>query len=282
MKNNQQADSSQPTQKLRDQVASEYQDRIAQTEGKDFAQPSPELGYTTDDLSALPQDAVGSSFGCGNPLAFSYVKPGDTVVDLGSGAGLDLLVARQRTGPTGTVIGIDMTDAMIEKARENIDKAGYDNVEVRKGLIEAMPVDSDSAHWVISNCVVNLSPEKDKVFAEIARVLGPGGEMLISDIVVNDVPTWARRVAGFYNKAAGAALSERDYLAALRRAGLRDVEIRERHVYERDDVASMVDSELGLGAVTLKQRLGRWIKKPLIRAAAGKVVSIRVYARVSS
>ena len=116
-------------------------------------------------------EAAASSFGCGNPLAFAGVEPGQTVLDLGSGAGLDLLVAAEKVGPTGKVIGVDMTDAMIEAAREATERAGYSNIEVRKGLIEELPVEDASVDWVISNCVINLSPQKDRVFSEIHRVL---------------------------------------------------------------------------------------------------------------
>jgi len=136
-------------------------------------------GYASESLGEIPRDAVENSFGCGDPLAFTEVEPGQTVVDLGSGAGIDILLAARRVGPDGHVIGIDMTDEMIERAQQNIDDSGLGNVEVRKGLIENLPIDDHSVDWVISNCVINLSPEKPKVFAEIARVLKPGGRMII-------------------------------------------------------------------------------------------------------
>ncbi len=151
-----------------------------------------------DDVAGLPADAVVNSFGCGNPLAFSEVKPGEVVVDLGSGAGIDLLIAARKAGPSGLVIGVDMTDEMIARARANAAEAGFANIEVRKGIIEDLPVEAASVDWVISNCVINLSPEKDRVFAEIARVLKPGGRMLVSDIVVQDVPAWVRESMALY------------------------------------------------------------------------------------
>ena len=128
-------------------------------------------GYKRQELEALPPEVAGSSFGCGNPLAFSEVQKGDVVLDLGSGAGMDLLIAARKVGPEGRAIGIDMTDEMIAKAREHIAAAGLKNAEVRKGTIEDLPVESSSVDWVISNCVINLSPAKHRVFAEIVRVL---------------------------------------------------------------------------------------------------------------
>jgi SAM-dependent methyltransferase len=188
--------------------------------------------YAREALSELPGDAVAYSMGCGDPLAFGDVQPGDTVLDLGSGAGIDLLLAARRVGPEGRVIGVDMTDVMIEKARSNIAASGFENVEVRKGLIEDLPVETASVDWVISNCVINLSPEKDRVFADIARVLKPGGRILVSDIVVENLPEELRQNEAVYNSCIGGAISESAYLDGLRRAGLVDVEVRQRHVYD--------------------------------------------------
>ncbi|NUM56690.1 MAG: arsenite methyltransferase [Candidatus Hydrogenedentes bacterium] len=214
------------------------------------------IGYRIDEVAELPTDAVVSSFGCGNPLAFSGVKEGDTVLDLGSGAGLDLLIARKKVGETGRVIGVDMTDAMIERARGNIAKLGYTNVEVRKGIIEKMPVESGTVDWVISNCVINLSPDKPRVFAEIARVLKPGGQMSVSDIVANDLPWWARKSMSLYASCIGGAISEEAYIAGLRQAGLTNVEVKERLVYDRDQIdmfiADMLPKFLGPTACVLQ------------------------------
>jgi SAM-dependent methyltransferase len=201
-------------------------------------------GYTVAELSALPKDAVVNSFGCGNPLAFSEVQPGEVVLDLGSGAGIDLLIASRKVGPTGRVIGVDMTDEMIERARANAAAAGLDNVEVRKGIIEELPVEDASVDWVISNCVINLSPEKEKVFAEIARVLKPGGRILISDIVVEDLPDWVRQSAELYGACVAGAIGEDEYLGGLRNAGLADVEVSERLVYDEAQLATLVEAEL--------------------------------------
>ncbi len=201
-------------------------------------------GYSREELEALPAEAVANSFGCGNPLAFAGVGEGDVVLDLGSGAGIDILIASKKVGPSGRAIGIDMTDAMIAKANENIAASGLHNVEVRKGIIEDMPVEAGSVDWVISNCVINLSPEKAKVFAEIARVLRPGGRMRVSDIVVERIPDWIRQSKALYSSCVAGAISEAEYVAGLERAGLVDVEVEERIVYDASQLMGFLKSEL--------------------------------------
>ena len=172
-----------------------------------------QAGYSRNELDQLPEEAVVNSFGCGNPLAFSGVNTGDTVLDLGAGAGIDLILAAERVGPSGRVIGVDMTEEMLAKARQTITESGHTNIELRLGLIEEMPVESNSVDWVISNCVINLSPEKPRVFAEIHRVLKPGGRMIVSDIVAERLPPEVRSNPGCTT----AALRVR---SARRRTGL--------------------------------------------------------------
>ncbi|MHC4610728.1 MAG: arsenite methyltransferase [Planctomycetota bacterium] len=201
-------------------------------------------GYRREELDALPPEAVVNSFGCGNPLAYSEVREGDVVLDLGSGAGIDVLIAAKKVGAAGKAIGVDMTDEMIAKADENIAAAGLDNVEVRKGIIEDLPVESASVDWVISNCVINLSPDKPKVFGEIARVLKPGGRRLVSDIVVTDLPDWVRQDKRLYSSCVAGAISEEEYVDGLQRAGLVDVEVPERLVYDADQLGDFIKSEL--------------------------------------
>ncbi len=200
-------------------------------------------GYTLDELNSLPPEAMVSSFGCGNPLAFSEVHEGEVVLDLGSGAGIDLLLAAKMVGPSGRVIGVDMTDEMIAQARRNVTAAGLPNVEVRKGLIEQLPVESGTVDWVISNCVINLSPEKPKVFAEITRVLKPGGQLRISDIVAQDLPAWVRQDTTLYCNCVAGAISEDEYLQGLRDAGLREVAVRERLVYDASALLGLIACE---------------------------------------
>jgi len=239
-------------------------------------------GYSAEELATLPKDTVVNSFGCGNPVAFADVEEGETVLDLGSGAGIDLLLAAQKVGPSGRVIGVDMTDEMIDRARMAIASAGADNVEVRKGIIENLPVEDNSVDLVISNCVINLSPEKDKVFAEIQRVLKPGGRMRVSDIVVERLPSWMRSIPSVYESCVGGAISEAEYLGGLRAAGLEEAEVSERLVYEIDQIANLVLSELPSwwkSAIKTLRLTGpvRW----LARSVAGKVWSAKFLARKS-
>jgi SAM-dependent methyltransferase len=236
-----------------------------------------QAGYDAADLGAVPDDAAQNSFGCGNPVAFSGVQPGDTVLDLGAGAGIDLILAAQKVGREGHVIGVDMTDDMIERARANIAAAGLSNVEVRKGIIEELPVEAGTVDWVISNCVINLSPEKDRVFAEIARVLKPGGQMLVSDIVANDLPEWVRESAAMYSACVSGAIGETDYLGGLQAAGLVDVEVRGRLVYDALSI-----KELLAGEVPGLDELDPETIQRAAEAVEGKVQSVSVYGRKPS
>lgn len=237
-------------------------------------------GYAADELAALPQDAVVNSFGCGNPLAFAGVREGEVVVDLGSGAGIDLLLAARKVGPSGRVIGIDMTDEMLAAARRNVAAAGLANVEVRKGLIEELPIESASVDWVISNCVINLSPDKPRVFSEIARVLRPGGRMVVSDIVAEELPDWIRQSARAYSACISGAVSETDYLAGLRAAGLVDVEVRDRLVYDVSQLDALIESEdIGAAFSCCGVAPPKEILHRAARELAGKVWSAKVHAR---
>ena len=185
-------------------------------------------------------EAGASSFGCGNPLAFAGVQPGDTVLDLGSGAGFDLLIASDVVGPEGRVIGVDMTDEMLAAARANAERAGKLNIELRKGTIEKLPVDDASVDWVISNCVINLSPEKERVFAEIARVLKPGGHFSISDITAERIPEGLLAHPAAHCACVSGAISQGDYIAGLQQAGLVRVEVAERSLYGTEQLLDMI------------------------------------------
>jgi arsenite methyltransferase len=181
------------------------------------------------DLSSLPEDLVSFSLGCGDPITLAGLKPGQYVLDLGSGGGLDCFLAAEKVGPLGKVIGVDMTPPMITKANQNKEKLGIENVEFRLGQIEAMPVDSDSIDVIISNCVINLSPDKRAVFNEAFRVLKPGGRLAVSDIVTQghfsaeeraNIDAWSECVTG--------AEEVSDYVAALKSAGFTQISIRDK------------------------------------------------------
>ncbi len=234
-------------------------------------------GYSAQELEDLPAEAADNVFGCGNPVSFAGMRLGDVVLDLGSGAGVDLFLAAKKVGPTGRVIGVDMTDEMIAKAKENIRTSGLPNVEVRKGIIEALPVESASVDWVISNCVINLSPEKEKVFQEIARVLKPGGQMFISDIVTDAaLPEEILNDRSLYSACVAGAISEGQYLDGLRSAGLVDVEVRGRLVFDAVQILSAV--KVAADEFRLDKTWGARSEE-LAKAVEGKVWSAKVYGR---
>ena len=190
-----------------------------------------ELGYTREQVAAIPEGA-NLGLGCGSPLAHADVKPGETVLDLGSGAGIDAFLAAGEVGPTGRVIGVDMTPSMLSRARENATKGGYANVEFRLGEIESLPVADATVDLIISNCVINLSPEKPRVFAEAMRALKPGGRLLVSDLVLTrPLPESVRAsVDATIGCIAGASLKD-DYLRQIREAGFADVAVVEERGY---------------------------------------------------
>jgi ubiquinone/menaquinone biosynthesis C-methylase UbiE len=202
-------------------------------------------GYTDAQLSSIPTDAVENSFGCGNPLMYADICEGDVVLDLGSGAGIDVLLAASLVGESGRAIGIDMTPEMIEKARKNAAEAGAKNVEFRLGEIESMPVEDESVDWVISNCVINLAPDKDSVFREAHRVLKPGGKLLVSDIVANHLPKWLRSTISNWANCISGALPEEQYLDSIRRAGLEEVQVFSKSPYAKIGKAEVASIKVG-------------------------------------
>ncbi|HEX8025376.1 MAG TPA: arsenite methyltransferase [Candidatus Limnocylindrales bacterium] len=186
--------------------------------------------YEPGETAGLPEAAVLASLGCGNPIAVADLHAGETVLDLGSGGGIDVLLSAKRVGPTGRAIGIDMTDEMLQLAEKNAAEAGATNVEFRKGTIESLPLEASSVDVVISNCVVNLAADKPAVFREIARVLRPGGRIGISDIVADDLLTPEQRAErGSYVGCIAGALSFREFRDGLREVGLTDVSVTPTH-----------------------------------------------------
>ena len=204
---------------------------------------SAHMGYSQEDLRAAPEGA-NLGLGCGNPLAHASLKEGETVLDLGAGAGFDCFLAARRGGKTGRVIGVDMTPEMIQKALENARGWGLGNVEFRLGEIEKLPVEDGSVDVLISNCVINLSPDKPQVFREAFRVLKPGGRLMVSDIVLcRELPAAIRDSVSAYVGCISGAVLERDYLNAIREAGFREIEVLEKRTFPIGDMAHDVTAK---------------------------------------
>ncbi len=192
--------------------------------------------YPDGDTATLPAEARAASLGCGNPTALAALEPGETVLDLGSGGGIDVLLSARRVGPTGKAYGLDMTDEMLALARENQRKAGLPNVEFLKGEIEQIPLPASSVDVIISNCVINLSADKDRVFAEAFRVLNPGGRLAVSDVVVRgEIPAQIRRSVELWIGCVAGALEEREYRDKLVAAGFEGVDLEPTRVYRVED-----------------------------------------------
>jgi arsenite methyltransferase len=199
--------------------------------------------YSSEQTSSLPSEAVLASLGCGNPTALAELRPGEVVLDLGSGGGIDVVLSAQRVGPTGRAYGLDMTDEMLALARENQRRAGATNVEFLKGEIEHVPLPDASVDVIISNCVVNLSTDKERALAEAFRVLKPGGRLAISDILfqgdMGRVPKHLLGDPGAWSACITGALEERDFLERLRRAGFIDASVEVTNVYDGSDANNM-------------------------------------------
>jgi SAM-dependent methyltransferase len=189
-------------------------------------------GYSIEDLKSLPEGA-NLGLGCGNPVALAELEEGMTVVDLGSGPGIDCFLAALRVGEAGHVIGVDMTDEMLELARRNASDGGFQNVEFRKGVIEELPIEDGTVDVIISNCVINLSPEKERVFAEAFRILKPGGRLMVSDIVlVGELPEHVKNSIYEYVTCVAGASQREDYLRMIHEAGFGDVEVVSEERYK--------------------------------------------------
>jgi arsenite methyltransferase len=226
--------------------------------------------YGHEQTAELPEQAVAASLGCGNPTALAELQPGETVLDLGSGGGIDVLLSAKRVGAAGKAYGLDMTDEMLTLARENQRQAGVGNVEFLKGEIEAIPLPDDSVNVIISNCVINLSADKDRVFAEAFRVLKPGGRLAVSDVVVRgEVPTAIRRSVELWIGCIAGALEESDYRARLAKAGFEAIELEPTRIYRTEDAREFLDRE-GIDA------------RAIAPAVDGKFMSAFVRARKPS
>jgi len=234
---------------------------------------SREIGYSEDDLNSVPEGA-NLGLGCGNPVALASLKTGETVLDLGAGGGFDCFLAAGKVGSSGRIIGVDMTPEMVEKARENAGKGGYGNVEFRLGEIERLPVETATVDAIISNCVINLSPEKDKVFAEAFRVLKPGGRLMVSDIVLlEELPDFIKDNAEAYIGCVSGAVLKETYIDLIKQAGFSDVRIMNETPYPLNSL---------LSESTLKSFFGNMLAEGIsmesILEKTPPVVSLYVYA----
>jgi SAM-dependent methyltransferase len=229
--------------------------------------------YSDEETRDLPAGAVAASLGCGNPTALLPLQPGEIVLDLGSGGGIDVLLSAKRVGPAGKAYGLDMTDEMLALARENQRKAGATNVEFLKGTIEAIPLPDHSVDVVISNCVINLSNDKDAVLREAFRVLKPGGRFAVSDVVVRgQVPVEIRRSLELWVGCIAGALEEQEYRAKLHAAGFVDVEVEPWRVYSLAEARTAL-SERGVDIDSLAQPVEGTLESAFVRARTPEVRS---------
>ena len=222
--------------------------------------------YSNAETAGLPSEAVAVSLGCGNPTALIDLKPGETVLDLGSGGGIDVLLSAKRVGPNGKVYGLDMTDDMLALARENQRKAGANNVEFLKGTIESIPLPDSSVDVIISNCVINLSVDKDAVLREAFRVLKPGGRFAVSDVVIRgEVPAEIRRSLELWVGCVAGALRDDDYVSRLQAAGFTDAAVEPWRVYQVDDARTFL-AEAGIDVDRIAPEVDGKVASAFIRA----------------
>ncbi len=231
---------------------------------------SKKIGYTDEELQSIP-DGANLGLGCGNPVAIASLKEGETVIDLGSGPGLDCFLAADKVGKKGKVIGVDMTQEMLEKARENAGKGSYSNVEFRLGEIENLPIADNSADVVISNCVINLSPDKQRVFNETFRVLRPGGRIMVSDIVLaKPLPENIMESVDAYIGCISGAITKEKYLDTIKAAGFKDVDIVDELSIPADE---WINDPIGT-SITEKLKISEAEAKDILAS----VLSIKVKA----
>lgn len=222
--------------------------------------------YQPEQTAGIPEQAVLASLGCGNPTALAQLKPGETVLDLGSGGGIDVLLSAKRVSPGGKAYGLDMTDEMLALARENQRKAGVQNVEFLEGEIEKIPLPDNAVDVVISNCVINLSADKGRVLAEAFRVLRPGGRFAVSDVVVRgDVPAEIRKSIELWVGCVAGALKDSEYISKLTAAGFQDVTIEPTRVYKVEDAQQFLTAQ-GIDTASVASEVEGKFMSAFIRA----------------
>ena len=201
-------------------------------------------GYSADEIKSIPEDAI-FGLGCGNPTALAEIKMGETVLDLGSGGGIDVFLAANKVGEQGKVIGVDMTEDMVNTALKNAEIGRYENVEFKLGEIENLPIEKNSIDVIISNCVINLTPDKSVAYREAFRVLKPGGRILVSDLVTDgDIPDEIRSSFQAWSECIAGAMNIGDYLDTIKKAGFKNVEIVEAHYYTESDLDVRLEGKI--------------------------------------
>lgn len=228
--------------------------------------------YSENETAGLPEEAVTASLGCGNPSALAQLRPGETVLDLGSGGGIDVLLSARRVGPTGKAYGLDMTDEMLALARENQRRSSIENVEFLKGAIENIPLPDNSVDVIISNCVINLSADKDRVLAEAFRVLRPGGRLAVSDVVVRgEIPAVIRRSIELWIGCVAGALEENEYRSKLARAGFEALEVEPTRIYRVEEAREFL-SQAGIDVDAVAQLVDGKFMSAFVRARKPQAV----------
>ena len=231
--------------------------------------------YESGETAALPQEALNASLGCGNPTALAELKPGEVVLDLGSGGGIDVLLSARRVGPTGKAYGLDMTDEMLALARENQVKSGLTNVEFLKGEIEHIPLPDSTVDVIVSNCVINLSADKQQVLKEAFRVLKPGGRFAVSDVVVRgEVPEVVRKSMELWVGCVAGALHEDEYRHLLDYAGFESIEVDAWRVYDVEDAEQFL-AEAGLDVKAVASQVEGKVASAFIRATKAADLSVK-------
>lgn len=256
--------------RIRREVAGQYDTYAKQRNANKVGSFAEIAGYAADKIESLPQAAVLNSLSCGDPVRFGDIRPGQTILDLGCGAGIDAILAARKVGSAGRVIGVDLSVEMLGLARANVQETGLENVELFVAGMESLPVESNTVDWIISNCAVNLSPEKEKVIAEMARVLKPDGCMLLSDLVSEDLPEWVRALSWNFITCLGLTISEGVYRDLLRAHGFEEVSAINRFVYGLPEIHQLLDNEYQeIKAAFPAEELAR-----LLRVVEGKIVKI--------
>jgi len=259
---------------VRSEVRKAYSQRakmISQSECCGAGRVTSQAGYSEEELQSLPESARAVSAGCGNPTALAGLRQGETVLDLGSGGGIDVLLAAQKVGPMGKVIGVDMTPEMIDTARQNARKSGAKNIEFRLGEIEHLPVADESVDVIISNCVINLSPEKEQVFREAYRVLKKGGRMLVSDMMASGLPEVVRKNISLWASCIGGAIGLDEYLEMMKAAGFQ-VEVVNQEEYSREFIKDALENAL----VTSQDKWQQTMLSELTKLYDGNKAGVRI------